>query len=189
MKIIVCQYKARGFIIENILTDFEFDPLRPKLLSLHATLNPASAGEHVPEVERAIRIVKERARAFIFMLPFKYVPTLLKRHLIQLVVQLLNLTVHPNGLSPYLSPSSILLGTSFDTKTHDRLPFGTYCQLRDDTAPLNFIDKPRNIDALAVSSISNVQGGWVFVNVHIWKLVRRRSWKAPPPCPPKKRSR
>ena len=90
MKIIVCQYKARGFIIENILTDFEFDPLRPKLLSLHATLNPASAGEHVPEVERAIRIVKERARAFIFMLPFKYVPTLLKRHLIQLVVQLLN---------------------------------------------------------------------------------------------------
>ena len=176
----MCQYKARGFLVENILTDFEFAPLRPKLLSLQATLNPASAGEHVPEVERAIRVVKERARAFVVMLPFKHVPSLMKRHLIQLVVQLLNLTVHPNGLSPYLSPSSIMLGVSFDTKVHGKLPFGTYCQVQDDINPLNSVDKPRTVDAIALRPISNVQGGWVFLNITSWKLIRRRSWKALP---------
>lgn len=176
MKILVCQYKARGFIVDNILTDFEFAPLRPKLLSLQAMLNPASAGEHVPEVELALCVVKERARAFVVMLPFKHVPTILKRHFIQLVVQILKLTLHPNGLSPDLSPSSIVLGVFYDTKIHGKLSFGTYCQVQDDVNPLNSVEKPRTINAITSRPLSNVQGGWVFLNIHSWKLVRRRSW-------------
>jgi hypothetical protein len=53
----------------------------------------------------------------------------MKIHVLQHTVQLLNLTVQPNGVSDNLSPSSIVLGTQRDTNVHCRLEFGTYCQL------------------------------------------------------------
>eukprot|EP00957_Ditylum_brightwellii_P126491 9641993-Ditylum_brightwellii.AAC.1 len=63
-------YRHRGFKITTILADTEFEALRPHF----PMINTSAADEHVPNVERCIRMVKERTRARYSLLPFKYVP-------------------------------------------------------------------------------------------------------------------
>jgi hypothetical protein len=58
-------YLQRGFHITVVHADGEFAPLKPLLESIPGgpVVNLASANEHVPEIERQIRVVKERCRA------------------------------------------------------------------------------------------------------------------------------
>jgi hypothetical protein len=63
-------------------------------------------------------------------------------HLIQHLVQMLNLTIQPNGVSDIYSPATIILGTQLDADIHCRLEFGTYCQVHDDTDPRNSVHAP-----------------------------------------------
>ena len=53
-------YLQRGFRIRNAFMDGQFEPLRGNLAELGIVLNTASNNEHVPEIERQIRTVKER---------------------------------------------------------------------------------------------------------------------------------
>ena len=48
------------FPIRNAFMDGQFEPLRGNLAELGILLNMASNDEHVPEIERQIRTVKER---------------------------------------------------------------------------------------------------------------------------------
>jgi hypothetical protein len=43
--------------------DGQFEMLRGELATLQITLNTVAMGEHVPEIERHIRTIKERARS------------------------------------------------------------------------------------------------------------------------------
>jgi hypothetical protein len=47
--------------------------------------------EHVPEVERKIRTVKERIRGLITMLPFRKIPTIMVTHAVIFSVMWLNI--------------------------------------------------------------------------------------------------
>ena len=53
-------YLQRGFRIRHAFMDGQFEPLRGRLAELGIVLNTASNDEHVPEIERQIRTVKER---------------------------------------------------------------------------------------------------------------------------------
>ena len=53
-------YAKRGFKIVNILMDIEFEPLRRDISSVGINLKTASTDEHIPEIERYIRTLKER---------------------------------------------------------------------------------------------------------------------------------
>jgi hypothetical protein len=98
-------YHGRGFNVQWILTDCTFEHLCPALLSLNVHLNVTSANEHVPEIGQFIRVIKERVRAAVTTYPVNPMPSIMKIHLIQHTVQLLNLTLQPNGVSNILSPS------------------------------------------------------------------------------------
>jgi hypothetical protein len=52
--------------------DREFECLRADLPELN--LNTTAASKHVPDVERQIRVVKERSRAIQSTLPFNAIP-------------------------------------------------------------------------------------------------------------------
>ena len=53
-----------------ILRDDEFSVLKDKIRQLgDTTLNTAAANDYVPEMERAIRVIKERNRAAVNTLP------------------------------------------------------------------------------------------------------------------------
>jgi hypothetical protein len=67
-------YKTRGFNPSTALMDREFECLRLELLSHGVNLNTTAASEHVPDIERQIRLIKERARALRSTLPLKIIP-------------------------------------------------------------------------------------------------------------------
>jgi hypothetical protein len=69
-------YLHRGFRITTVHADGELSPLKSLVESLPSCprLNLASSNEHVPEIERRIRVVKERSRAARHSLPFERVP-------------------------------------------------------------------------------------------------------------------
>ena len=67
-------YLQRGLQIRNAFMDGQFEPLRGNLAELGIILNTASNDEHVPEIERQIRTVKERTRAIYCTLPFQKMP-------------------------------------------------------------------------------------------------------------------
>ena len=53
-------YGTAGFMVQTALMDMEFEKLRDKLPNI--ILNTTAAQEHVGEIERKIRVIKDRAR-------------------------------------------------------------------------------------------------------------------------------
>jgi hypothetical protein len=56
LKALCAMYQHRGFVIAAIMANNEFEPLRPWF----PQVNCCAADEHVPEIERYIRTVKNR---------------------------------------------------------------------------------------------------------------------------------
>jgi hypothetical protein len=70
-------YKQRGFRVTWAMVDNEFEPIRGELADLGVGMNETGRDEHVPQIERYIRTIKERTRAVYNMLPFTQMPTIL----------------------------------------------------------------------------------------------------------------
>ena len=66
-------YRIRGFNVIMIHVDIQFKGLKDRN-QLGVTFNVVSKGEHVPEMERFNRVIKERARCHYAMLPFDVLP-------------------------------------------------------------------------------------------------------------------
>ena len=73
-------------------------------------LNLTSANEHVAEIERKIRVIKERVRAVIYSLPFNAIPQIMLIHAVLFVTKQLNLFPVKGGISAQFSPRQILSG-------------------------------------------------------------------------------
>jgi hypothetical protein len=62
MKNVIRLYKGRGFNVPLVIMDGEFESIRGDLSDLGVTLNTTSNAEHVDDIQRYIRTVKERCR-------------------------------------------------------------------------------------------------------------------------------
>ena len=91
-------YRKRHFRITEILADGQFKSLKAECADMQINLNCVSKDEHVPEIERLNRTVKERCRCNYHMTPFVKLP---KRMVIGLVR---NVTFYLNApmLTAYL---------------------------------------------------------------------------------------
>ena len=168
-------YRYRGFRTKQLITDDEFKPIKTDLLGMGIVLNSSSANEHVPEVERNIRLIKERVRAAMADLPYKILPNLMKKALLKLQVQWLNMIPRANGISKILSPRTIIHGTTPDFNVHCKIPFGSYCHVNDEPAPSN-TTTPRTQGAIAMNNDGNIQGGYNFLSLSTGKELIRRDW-------------
>jgi hypothetical protein len=132
-------YLHRGFRITVIHADGEFAPLKPLIESIPngPMVNLASANEHVPEIERRIRVVKERCRSCRHDLPFKQMPKLLTIHIVMNSVRMLNFFPTRGGTSDNLSPKTIMSGEVLDYKKHLCLQIGQCCQVHEEETPRN----------------------------------------------------
>jgi hypothetical protein len=85
-------YLQCGFHITTVHAEGEFAPLKTLIEAMSGgpMVNLASANEHVPEIERRIRVVKERCRATRHSLPFHTIPKLITIHIVLNAVKLLN---------------------------------------------------------------------------------------------------
>ena len=73
-KAVLGAYVVRVFQVTIILADNQFESMRGDLANLHATLHITSQDEHVPDVERYNRTVKECVLGNHAMLPFQHLP-------------------------------------------------------------------------------------------------------------------
>jgi len=170
-------YFQRGFRISTVHADGEFDTLKGDVESLPGAprLNLAAANEHVPEIERRIRVIKERCRSVRHSLPFRRVPRLLIIYMVITVVVLLNYFPTKGGISNTLSPNVIMSGTQLDYKKHLSMPIGAYCQVHEEELPRNS-QKARTKGAICLGPSGNKQGGYRFMSLFTGKKITRRSW-------------
>jgi hypothetical protein len=79
-------YRRGGFLVEHALMDHQFVPLRGDLADIGVTLNETGRDEHVGEVERYIRTIKERVRCIYNTLPFAVSPP-------RIIIEMVNASV------------------------------------------------------------------------------------------------
>jgi len=92
-------YIVRGFRITIILADNQFESMRGDIASLGAIVNVVSRDEHVPEVERYNRTIKDRVRSQYNMLTFKVVPPIIIVELVYAQVFWRNMFALKRGVS------------------------------------------------------------------------------------------
>ena len=174
-------YLQRGFRITAIHVDGEFEPLKPLIESLPGgpVVNLAASSEHVPEIERRTRVVKERCRAVRHGLPFQRIPKLLTIYIVFNVVKMLNFFPTKGGVSETLSPKTIMSGETLDYKKHLRMPIGQYCQVHEEENPRNS-QAARTRGAISLGPSGNLQGGYKFMALNTGKKITRRTWDVIP---------
>ena len=134
------------------------------------TLNETSRDEHVGDIERYIRTVKEQMRAIYNTLPFQKVPGCLVIEMAKTAVFWLNAFPPFGGASRDLSPRTILTGQKVDYKRHCRFQFGKYAQTHEEHD--NSMN-PRTVGALALRPVRNGQGSFYFLSVTTGRVLNR----------------
>ena len=87
------------------------------MTALGINLKFESKKEHVSEIERFIRTVKERIRSTRATIPFKLIPNLVIVHLFASYIFWINAfppSTHGAGLSDKKGPRQIILGNTVD---------------------------------------------------------------------------
>ena len=128
LKSVIALYRHRGFEISAILADNEFEAIRPQF----PMLNCAAANEHVPEVERFIRTIKDRVQSTYRMLPYKRIPRTMLIHFTKNSVFWLNAFPARDGVSSKHSPRYIMTGQELSYAHHVQLEFGEYVQTHEE---------------------------------------------------------
>ena len=164
-------YARGGFRVGTVLMDNEFEKLRPLVPTL--SINTTAANEHVPEIERRIRLIKERGRGILNTLPFKKMPRVILIELIYHVVLWLNAFPCKSGISDTLSPRELVYRHRLDFAKHFRAPFGSYCEVHDEPAPTNNMVS-RSVPAIVLGPTGNLQGTYKFFSLATGKKIKRR---------------
>ena len=113
------------------MMDMEFEKVKEQEGMEHVDVNTTTAREHVGEIERGIRYLKERCRSSVSTLAMAGIKYLAKPIVIRLVynaVVLVNIVPDPLGVSERYSPREIVTQRKFDFKRDCRVQFGAYVQ-------------------------------------------------------------
>jgi hypothetical protein len=166
---IIKLYAVRGFHVKFILVDIQFKSIKDRG-NITAIVNVVGKGEHVPAIERFIRVIKERCRCYYAMLPFDTLPRMVVIHLLITVMFYINAFVWRKGVSQYLSPLTILEGIVLDYNLHFQVIFGEYAHTYEDTTNTM---KSRTVGSIALGPNGNLQGGVRFYSLITGKILNR----------------
>jgi len=164
---------ARGL---NLVTA-EFTPSRTaKQLAAGITrmiailaINTMAAKEHIPELKRKTRLIKEQGRGILNTLPFKKMPRLMLIELVYHVVLWLNTFLANSGVSKTPSPRKIVYRHNLDFAK----PFRMYCKVHDEPAPTNTM-VTRSTLALVIGPTGNLQGTYKFLTLSSLMFLKKK---------------
>jgi hypothetical protein len=165
-------FQSHGFTVTHLLLDEQVGSIQSGLISHNIVSNIIGCTEHVPEAERRIRTIKERARSTIATLPFKYIPRQMMVELIYGCIFWLNSFPAADGVSTTISPRTIMTGLRIDYHKHCQF-FCEYIQTheqRDNSM------QSRTIGAIALRPTGNIQGGYQFFSLLTGKIMQRYNW-------------
>jgi hypothetical protein len=144
-------------------------------MSRSPRLNLAAANKHVPEIERPIRMVKERIHAVRHSLPFERIPKVMTIHMVLHVVEILNYFPTKGGISQQWSPHMIMAGKPLDYKKELAMQFGSYCQVHMHNSPQNSM-KERTLGGICLGPSGNEQGGCCFLHLSTGVKITAYKW-------------
>ena len=163
-------YARGGFQVAAALMDRAFAGLQDVCNQLQVTLNTTSRDEHVGDVERYIRTIKEHMLGVSNTVPFKRLTRNMVMELAKAMVYWLNSIPSNTGVSPTMSPRTIITGQLLDYHKHCRYEFGEYVQTHEehDNSLLS-----RTVGAIALRPTGNQQGGYFFMSLHTGRIINR----------------
>ena len=144
-------------MVRLMLMDGAFESLCGELANKHIESNICSESEHVGEIERTNRTIKERCQGIYNTIPFEKMPGRMTTEMVYAAVFWIN-AFHPSKhLLNNLIPRTILTGQTIDYKKHCKYESRAYVQAHE--ASDNTM-APRTIGAIALRPTGNKQGGW-----------------------------
>ena len=171
---ILQMYRTRGFVVSNLHADLQFEPLRNRLLPIH--LNVAAQDDHVGDVERSVRTIKERVRSTVHGLPYRWYPVIMVKELVIHAIKSLNqLPSAFGGISPTESPRKIVTGLPDPDYSKMKIEFGQYAQVFEDNTPSN-TNAARTTGAIALNPTGNEQGSYYFMSLTTGRKLARNQW-------------
>ena len=180
LKRVVTLYAAADLKVQTVMMDMEFQPLQE--LMPYIVVNTTAANEHVAEIERRIRVVKERARAIINTLPYPKLPKRLVVDLIYFVTMWLNSFPVKGGISQKWSPRELLKRHRLDARLHCKAEFGAYCEVHDEPSPSNTMQR-RTHATICLGPTGNLQGSYKFFCLSTGRKLVRRNFTVIPGVP------
>ena len=167
-------YHGRGLKVVQIATDNEFESIRDHIRPI--ILNVVTADEHVSEIERSIRVIKERVRCQIHSLPYVHYPKNMVAGLVISTVKLFNNEVGACKLSEKYAPHTLITGYNIPNYEElMELTFGEHVEVKNLSNRINST-KARTIPAVALYPSGNLQGGWRMMSLSTGKLIYRSRW-------------
>ena len=128
-------YNSRNYVITDVHADHEFQCLREEIRPID--LDVCAPDDHVYEVERSIRTVKERVRCTMHSFPFKRIPRVMVRAVVEKAVKNLNQFPAKDGIARNMSPLTMITGKPFPDYDTLLSEFGTYVHIYEDNDPTN----------------------------------------------------
>ena len=162
----------------QINADNEFECIREDMRPI--PMNIVAAGEHVGDVERSNRTIKERTRCHVHRLPFARYPKEIVIGCVTHSVKSLNQVPADNGISEDQSPATLVTGApSPDYRHISKLNFGDYV-LAHTTRQRTNDNNPRSVEAIALYPTGNAQGSWIFMSLLTGSRIHRYQWDVVP---------
>ena len=173
---IINRYNSRGFDVEVIHGDNEFD-----VKALHQKLSPThlqiyGTNEHVGHAENGIKHVKERTRSVCHSVPYRKYTKIMVTNLIEYVISNMNDFPSKNSISDTMSPATIVEGVSKPDFKYKRVCFGSYALVWVRTT--NDMTR-RAIPCIALRQ-SNRQGGHYFMSLYSGRRIHSYHWESLP---------
>ena len=167
--------------MESLHADSEFEPIRSEF----PFINTSDADDHQPDIEWAIRSMKDRVRSTYRMLPYNYIPRLMVVHLVRNTIFWLNAFPVDNGWSSKYSPRYIMTGKHLDYNKHVWAEFGEYVQTHEEH---DSDMHEQTVGAICLGPNGNQQGGHYFMSLVTGLCLVRSRW-TPLPLPRDAQSR
>ena len=160
-------------MVSKIFMDPEFQVLEKEFLDNDIDMECVAAQEHVPEVERTIRVIKEQFRAQYHRLPYQRIPILMIEVLAQECGRWLNMFPPKGGASNYYAPMTIVMGRTLDYKKYCKYTFGSYVQALHENNPTNTVN-PRTIECIYLQTRYAEHTVHKLMNLNTGKIISRR---------------
>jgi hypothetical protein len=159
MKVVRGMYERNGFVVNAILMDLEFEKVKDECPQVE--INTAGAREHVGEIERMIRTMKDRTHCVTAGLPREIEVVLPKQFVIRFVyfgVMMINAFPADKGVSTRFPPMELMTGRSLEYgKSLPDIIVGSYVEGSLDKVITNTNDL-RTIAGIYLGPVGNIQG-------------------------------
>ena len=141
-------------------------------------VNTTAAREHVPEVERMIRTVKQRLRSVTGDFLFSPILKMVLIHSVYYVIIILNAFPRDQGVIGGFSPRELVTGRTINYLRDCRARVGAYIEASRDAMVTNVQDK-RTHSCIALGASGNRQGSIKCFELDTGKVSRVTFRSAP----------